>query len=154
MKIIEDTRQQAGKHDTKHRWWLENGDQLYRSKLPFGDYCLPPKVAIDTKASMLEIAQNIGGGSEEHKRFRAELVNAQEYGTKLYILVENTEGITRLSDVQFWRNPRSEYSPAAITGLRLCKAMDTMQQKYGCAFLFCRPDQSAEVIKKILERGY
>ncbi len=152
MVILCDTRQQAGKHEAKEKWWSENGHQLYRSKLAFGDYCLPPKVSVDTKMSMLEIANNIGGAHAEHERFKRELMLAQECGSKLYILVENTDGIKRLSDVQYWLNPRLKTSPKAITGLRLCKAMDTMQQRYGVTFLFCHPDQSAEVITKLLER--
>lgn len=153
MVIISDTRQQKGKHEVKEQWWSDNGHQLCRSKIPFGDYCLPPKVAVDTKQNMSEIAQNIGGTREEHARFRRELILAKECGAHLYILVENDDGIKRLSDVQYWRNPRRYESAHAITGLRLCKAMDTMQQKYGCTFLFCAPDQAAEVVTKLLERG-
>lgn len=40
--IVEDTRQQAGKHDAKHEWWGRNGFTLVRSKLAYGDYCLMP----------------------------------------------------------------------------------------------------------------
>lgn len=152
MIIVEDSRQQEGKHENKHKWWSDNGHHLIRSKLPYGDYALPPKVAIDTKMSMGEIANNIGGTRKEHERFRRELQLAKECGSTLYILVENTDGIRRLSDVQNWYNPRLKQNPKSITGLRLCKAMDTMQQKYGVTFLFCRPEESAHVITTILER--
>lgn len=152
MLILEDSRQQEGKHELKHKWWLDNGHQLYRSKLAFGDYALPPKVAIDTKMNMAEIANNIGGSKKEHERFRRELILAKECGSKLYILVENTDGIKQLSDVQYWENPRLKKEPRAITGLRLCKAMDTMQNKYGVRFMFCHPSQSARIITQLLER--
>ena len=59
MVIIEDSRQQAGKHEVKHERFSQLGDILIRSKLPFGDYALPPKIAVDTKETMNEIAQNI-----------------------------------------------------------------------------------------------
>ena len=88
MVIIEDSRQQAGRHELKHGSWSRSGDVIYRSKLAVGDYCLPPEVSVDTKASMQEIAQNIGGTAQEHARFRRELQLAQEMGTKLYILIE------------------------------------------------------------------
>ena len=93
MWIIEDSRQQAGKHELKHKAWADHGDKLIRCALPFGDYMAVPPVSVDTKASMQEVAQNIGGSSAEHNRFRRELIKAQEAGCHLYILVENDEGI-------------------------------------------------------------
>lgn len=150
MKLIEDSRQQAGKHDLKHLYWAVNGDQYLRCKLPFGDYALPPKVAVDTKENMGEIANNIGGTASEHRRFREELKLAQEYGCKLYVLVENLDGITCIDDVWTWENPRLRHSSKAIDGPRLCKAMKTMQERYGVTFLFCKPDQAAAVINKLL----
>ena len=153
MKIVEDTRQQRDKHTIKHAAWQAHGDQIFRCALPCGDYALPPAVAVDTKASMLEIAQNIGGTTEEHERFRRELIRAREMGTHLYILVENDEGVRCLADVLRWVNPRLIDSPKVITGDRLAKAMRTMELRYGCNFVFCRPEESACVIYKILERG-
>ena len=150
MLIIEDTRQHIDKHNIKHDAWQEAGDRLIRCKLPVGDYALPPSVAVDTKENMQELAQNIGGAKEEHERFRNELKLAQTIGTQLYILVENTEGIRELADVQYWENPRLRVSPRAINGSRLAKACSTMQARYGVKFLFCHPDDSAEIIKMLL----
>ena len=153
MHIIEDSRQQAGKHETKHRAWQEHGDTWIRCALPFGDYAKVPPVAVDTKASMLEIAQNIGGSTAEHNRFRRELIRAQEAGCHLYVLVENEEDIRNLDDVAAWVNPRLIDSPKAITGKRLCTAMHTMQERYGVTFLFCAPERAAGLIHYLLERG-
>lgn len=153
MKIIEDTRNKVGSHEHKRRAWDEHGDQIFRYALPCGDYALPPAVAVDTKASMHEIAQNIGGTSDEHARFRRELIRARDMGTHLYILVENDEGVRCLADVMRWVNPRLIESPKAITGERLAKAMRTMEIRYGCNFIFCRPEEAACIIFKILERG-
>lgn len=150
MIIQEDSRQQAGKHDLKHQCFASEGHQIFRSKVIVGDYCKPPTVAIDTKENMSEIAQNIGGGKEEHKRFIRELKLAQEIGTQLYILVENEEGIENLEDVQRWHNPREEFSPGCIQGPRLWKAMCTIQERYGCVFLFCRPEEAADMIVDLL----
>ncbi len=153
MVIIEDTRQQAGKHEVKHAAWKKHGDVLVRCALPCGDYMAVPPVSVDTKASMQEVAQNIGGSSAEHNRFRRELIKAQEAGCHLYILVENDEGIRDLAGVRLWVNPRLIDSPKAITGERLAKAMETMQERYGVTFLFCAPERAAAMIHYLLERG-
>ena len=124
--------------------------QVYRSKVIVGDYCLPPKKAIDTKASMQEIAQNIGGSKQEHNRFISELKLAQAIGCELIILVENTDGINDIKDVESWYNPRRDYYANAIPGTRLAKAMRTIQERYGCVFMFCTPEEAPDIITDIL----
>lgn len=148
--LIEDTRQQKDKHAEKNRWWSAHGDNICRCALPVGDYALFPTVAVDTKASMAEIAQNIGGSSKEHARFRNELIKARSFGCKLYVLIENEDGIKTINEVAFWDNPRLEECPYAITGARLAKAMATMERKYGVTFVFCRPSEAAEKILQLL----
>ena len=149
MIIQEDSRQQAGKHEQKHQDLQAAGHRIIRSKVVVGDYCRPPTESIDTKASMAEIAQNIGT-KEEHRRFIEELKFAKEIGCRLTILVENTDGIRSIADVQRWRNPRLEYSPNCIQGPRLAKAMSTIEERYGCRFRFCRPEEAAQIIAEIL----
>lgn len=147
MVIIEDTRQQNGKHDIKHNWFVTHGISLVRCKLPFGDYAPPPKVSIDTKRSIDEIAENIGN---DHIRFKNECKAAQEAGCRLIVLVENDLGITDVSQVHTWENPRSVYSSRCIQGPRLQKAMETMHERYGVTFMFCTPEESAERILELL----
>lgn len=153
MVIVEDSRQKSGAHNLKHAAWEAHGDKVVRCALSCGDYALPPKVAVDTKANMAEIAQNIGGATTEHERFRRELIRAREQGTHLYILVENEDGIRSVQDVRRWVNPRLLDSAKAITGERLAKAMQTMQERYGCTFVFCEPRKAAAAINYLLERG-
>lgn len=153
MHLIEDSRQQKDKHKIKHAAFDAAGDKLLRCKLPVGDYALFPRVAVDTKADMAEIAQNIGGTTAEHNRFREELKLAREYGCQLIILVENEDGIEELTQVQYWDNPRRAFSERAIQGPQLMKAMQTMQERYGVVFLFCRPAEAAAVIKDLLRGG-
>ena len=150
MIIQEDSRQQKDKHELKRQGLLSAGHKLYRSKVIVGDYCKPPTVAVDTKENMAEIAQNIGGTQQEHQRFIREVKLAQEIGCQLYVLVENTDGITRIEDVVRWTNPRTEYSPKCIQGPRLAKAMHTIESRYGCVFMFCRPEETAEIIVDLL----
>lgn len=149
MVIQEDTRQQAGKHDLKHAYFAESGVELIRCKLPFGDYAPVPPVSIDTKNSMDEIASNICG--QEHKRFINECKNAKAAGCSLIILVENTAGITDLSEVHRWINPRSVYSTKCVQGPRLQKAMETISERYGVRFMFCEPQEAGRIIKELLE---
>lgn len=149
--LIEDTRQKAGKHEIKHNAFDGLGVDLIRCKLPFGDYAPVPAISIDTKENMDEIANNICG--KEHKRFINECKFAKEAGCKLIILVENTLGISDLSQVHTWQNPRSCYSDKCVQGPRLQKAMETITERYGVTFLFCSPEDSAAKIWEILENG-
>ena len=148
--IIEDSRQQAGKHNIKHEWFSAHAVELIRCKLPFGDYAPVPPVSIDTKNSMDEIAANICGA--EHKRFINECKAAKAAGCRLFILVENECDITDISEVHKWINPRVIYSPKCVQGARLQKAMETISERYGVQFLFCTPNESAKKIMEILER--
>ena len=148
MVIQEDTRQQAGKHDIKHAYFSENGVDLVRCKLPFGDYAPVPPVSIDTKNSMDEIAANICG--KEHTRFINECKAAKSAGCQLIILVENTVGISDISQVHTWVNPRIIYSDKCVQGDRLQKAMETISARYGVKFLFCEPADAGRQIKELL----
>lgn len=149
--IIEDTRQQKGKHELKHKCFEELKVDLIRCKLPFGDYAPVPPISIDTKAGFEEIANNICG--KEHKRFINECKFAKAADCKLYILVENDLGITDLSQVHLWENPRSEYSPNCVQGARLQKAMETISERYGVTFLFCDPADTAGIIWELISNG-
>lgn len=151
MWIIEDTRQQKDQHVLKHKWFSENDVDLIRCKLPFGDYAIPPKVAVDTKKGLAEIANNICGAREEHQRFKRECVQARDAGCKLIFLIENDEGIADINQVRLWKNPRSIYNPKCVQGDRLEKAMKTMSERYGCEFLFCSFTETAKKIMEILE---
>lgn len=170
MRIVEDTRQKTGKHERKHRWWAENGIEVVRRKLDFGDYALDverPTATVDTKASVAEVAANISG---QHARFRRECLRALDAGCSLVILVENANGFETARDVAAWTNdvclrcgrcdprspgaclnPRHRSKAKPIQGARLSKAMETMRDRYGVDFRFCRPADAARIITEILE---
>lgn len=148
MWIIEDSRQQANKHNIKHEGFAALDINLVRCKLPWGDYANVPRISIDTKKDMAEIAGNICG--REHQRFINECKSAKEAGCKLIILVENTLDIKDISEVHRWTNPRVIYSRKCVQGPRLQKAMETISERYGVTFLFCRPEESAQIIKELL----
>lgn len=150
MTIIEDTRQKPGEHTIKADGFAEREIHVIRCKLPFGDYAMPPAVAVDTKRDIDEIAGNIGS---DHRRFANECKAAQAAGCHLYFLVENRYGIRTVDDVHLWVNPRLIYSDKAITGQRLERAMKTMSERYGCTFLFCEPEEAAGIIEELLTKG-
>ncbi len=150
MVILEDTRQQAEKHGIKHAFFTSEGIELYRCKLPFGDYALwGSLISVDTKANVEEIAQNIGG--KEHARFREECKLAKRLGGQLVILVENRNGYRCIDDLEAWVNPNMRKTSRSIEGPRLAKAMRTMSDRYGVRFEFCAPEEAGQRILQLLE---
>lgn len=147
VTIIEDTRQKTNHHEVKHTCLNKMGVEILRCALPFGDYSYPPLIAVDTKENIEEIAANIVG---DHARFKAECMKAKLAGCHLYILVETEWNIRKIEDMQAWINPRSKFSSKSVSGERLMKAMKTMETRYGVKFMFCSPEESAEMIIKIL----
>lgn len=152
MILLEDTRNKPGKHDLKAKWFSEHGIKVERTKLYVGDYTLPANqsVCVDSKQSIGELVSDV---IQDHERFRAELIRAQEAGIKLFILVENKDGVETLEDIKGWKNPRRFTSPKCTTGGQLYKILNTMWHKYGALFLFCKPEDSARVITSILLTG-
>jgi ribosome-associated protein len=69
MTIIEDTRQQASKHEIKHKYFEENGINILRSKLPIGDYARLDNLSlvIDTKKDIQELILDV---TKDHERFK------------------------------------------------------------------------------------
>ncbi len=190
IMIVEDRGQQAGKHGIKHQWFDSHDVELLQAPLPVGDYILYTdtvadvirrkakrgvdlkkldflgsyKVCVDTKKDMQEIVGNICG--KQHERFRDECILANNNGIRLYVLIENTDGIRSVDDVFVWKNPRSKIQkwitmpsgqrrkvlkyPDATRGETLARAMMTMQERYGVKFLFCHPDEAGERILQLL----
>lgn len=152
MGIIlqEDTRQKVSKHKTKHDSFDAAGDTVIRSKLLFGDYALPPAVAVDTKENVLEIAYNMCGCVSEKKRFAAECYTARLCNSKLVYLIEDS----RYKEPSDLIGEHFElHNGVTIPGTQLYNAMVVTSGKYGVEFRFCKPEESAEVIKEILLNG-
>ena len=173
MILLEDTRNQVGKHDKKNEYFQKNGIEVRRTKLYVGDYTLPTdqSVCIDTKNDIQELIGDICGKS--HERFRNELIRAQESSIKLIILTEDNGGycdrkktiynkpVTCIQDLFGWKNPRlfiwkngKQKYPNATKGQTLAKCLITLQEKYGCEFRFVKKEDSgAEIVKLLTERG-
>lgn len=123
--------------------------QHYISKLYVGDYMSldNPRLVVDRKQNLTEVSANV---CQDHDRFRAELIRAQDAGIKVVILVEHGDDIRCLEDVIWWNNPRLKTSPKAMTGERLYKILQTLERKYGCEFMFCTKEQTGAKIMEIL----
>lgn len=145
--IIEDTRQKAEKHENKHEYWQQIGESVVRSALPFGDYWSAPKIAIDTKQDISEIAYNMCGPAREKKRFREECKKAQEAGCKLIFLIEDRKYTAPDGVIggNVWL-----HSGQVIPGDQVFMAMKMHEERYGCEFWFCDPDESGRVVMEIL----
>ncbi len=149
MVIYEDTRQQAGKHKNIHAYCRASGIKIIRQALNVGDYQIAGKgdISVDTKQGVLELAGNV---FQDHERFRAECLRAQECGIQLIILIEEALPGGRLDK---WRppikwdgQPVSRFNPATLR-----KAMITMQEEHGCKFRFCDARSTGKVMIEYLK---
>lgn len=134
------------------------------SKLYVGDYMSldNPRLVIDRKKDLQELCNNV---TQQHERFRDELIRAKEHSIKLIVLCEHGEGIQELTDVIFWENPRLKAGewvmkgghpvkvkkyPKATTGEQLYKSLCTISDRYGVDFYFCSKDQTGAEIVRLL----
>jgi len=139
--LLEDTRQQKGKHKNIEAYCRNQGIRIVRQMLNVGDYMLAgPEyggikgdVACDSKASVAEIASNC---FQEHERFRDECIRAQELGIRLIILIEEVPPGGALEN---WRSPLDRYGRPRFLfdPVKLQKVMNTMTERYGVQFRFC-----------------
>lgn len=166
MQIQVDTREQKKEWERIERHFQSAGADYFRSKLYVGDYCNVdnPRVVIDRKKDLQELVGNV---TQQHERFRDELVRAQKNGFKIIVLCEHGEDIEELGDVIFWENPRlhmyewivenghpvkKQLYPHATTGERLYKSLLTIKDKYNVDFHFCKKDETGFKILDLLEK--
>ena len=167
MTIIQDTREQAKKHNHVLEGFKRFGINVIRSKLFVGDYARIDNMTtiIDTKFGLAEVYNNL---IQQHTRFMGECKAAFSAGIKLIVLVEES-GISSVHDVANWQNPRvmrwerlrdahkrgkqmnkplSPYPP--VSSERLCKAMQTIAERYHIEWQFCDKADTARTICEIL----
>lgn len=164
MTIQIDTREHKKEVARIEHQFDAMGVEHFRSKLYCGDYQSLDngRLVVDRKKDLLELCGNV---TQQHERFRRELIRAKEAGIQIIILCEHGNGIEQLSDVYFWENPRlmkrkwvTENGrpkqvpayPNAMTGDKLLRILTTIQQKYGCEFKFCDPANTGETIVGLL----
>ena len=161
LTIQTDTRQQMNRkhHKVKEQWLLDHGIEIVHSKMLIGDYQIPSdgSVVVDTKKDCMELYADL---IQDHARFHRECENAQKWGIKLYILVENKHGFRKSEDIVNWKNPLMyKFYMAAKKGIKrkppasnaqLLKIMHSMSRDYGVEFLFCSTEEAAPMIVKLL----
>ena len=153
--LQEDTRNKKGLHDAKNGYWSDNGVDVVRSKLVVGDYALAPKISIDTKQSLQELATDL---YQQHDRVRKECELAQRIGTLLVVLVETDHPVRCLDDLERWVEPddelarRSKGGRAAkrLTGYPMARICRTMTEKYGVGWAFCAPEDAGREVLEII----
>ena len=105
--IICDTREKGNKKI------LEYFDQVNQdyiiSKLDAGDYMLykDPKVIIDKKDGLLELAGNLCNNLE-HERIKKEIARTKKFGCTNFIFLIQDNKIKSLEDIENWS---SKYMP-------------------------------------------
>ena len=149
MQIQIDTREHASERDRIEAQLDAVGVQHFRSKLYVGDYMSldNPRRVIDRKKDLGELCNNV---TQQHERFRAELVRAKESGIQVIILCEHGGNIRQLEDVFFWENPRRRHSSKATSGAQLFRSLCTMRDRYGVQFAFCDKRQTGREIVRLL----
>ena len=167
MTIQIDTREHKAEAERIERQFDAMGVAHFRSKLYCGDYQSLDngRLVIDRKKDLLELCGNV---TQQHERFRKELIRAQEAGIRIIVLCEHGKGIERISDVYFWENPRLNARkwvtengrpkqipayPNATSGPTLFKTLQTISGKYNVKFAFCDPGRTGEVIADLLGGG-
>jgi ribosome-associated protein len=167
VTIIQDTRERANQHNHVLSGFQKLGINVVRSKLLVGDYTRIDNmtVCVDTKKNLQEVYCNV---IQDHRRFTDECKAAFSAGIKLTVLVEES-GINSVHDVANWKNPRmlrwerlrdahkagkrmkeqlSPYPP--VSSERLCKAMQTIAERYHIEWRFCDKADTARTICDIL----
>lgn len=164
MNIQIDSREHKKEVERVKRQLDRLGVDHFTSKLYVGDYMSldNPRLCIDRKKDLLELCNNV---TQQHERFKAELVRAQNHGIKLLILCEHGPDIQSLEDVYFWENPRSLPStwvmrdghpvkvpenPKATSGATLYKSLCTIRDRYGVDFYFCDKQDTGRRIVELL----
>jgi len=130
-------------------------DQKYIvSKMYTGDYqdVNSVKVLIDKKDSLVELAGNLCR-TLEHNRIKREIAKACDIGCERFVFLIADNKIEDVSQVSNWKIPTKK-DGSLYTKVRpeiLQKIMETMQEKYGVEFIFCKKKEMGKMIVEILE---
>lgn len=156
--LLEDSRQQKGKHKNIESYCRQTGIRIVRTKLLVGDYMIAGAengngagikgdICADSKMGIPEIASNC---FQEHERFRAECKLAQDLGIKLIVLIEE---VPPGGEVRNWVSPLDRYGQKKyrFDPVTLQKVMETMTERYGVQFRFCDGRSTGKVLLEYLK---
>lgn len=151
MILIEDTRQQKGKHNNVHKYCDSQGIEIYPLTLTVGDYMLGEvqngkvvpigKRAIDTKFALIELAGDL---SKDEQALDKKYRKCYEQGIKLIVLIEEPFG--SIQEIASWKNPHG-----FVNGRKLLDKMHRLKMMYGIDFMFCDKKCTGETLIKLLK---
>ena len=149
MQVQCDSREKKSELKRIQNQFDHLGVHYFVSKLYVGDYMSldNPRKVIDRKKDLGELCSNV---TQQHERFRAELVRAKENGIQVIILCEHGGNIRQLEDVFFGEKPRRRHSPKATSGAQLFRSLCSMRERYGVQFAFCDKRQTGREIVRLL----
>ena len=175
MQVMVDTREKQRAIKKILKEFDRQSIYYVSSKLYVGDYMSMdnPRVIVDRKQNLTEVCGNL---TQQHVRFRKEVLKAQKLGIKLIILVEDGTKVKSLDDVESWVNPRrwqycrdygistkgdiaaniAEFERHGGTrqptpGPQLAKMMRTMSERYGIQWEFCCKNDTGKRIIELLK---
>lgn len=144
MSVLCDTREQPTPRSARRLKQI--GVPIERVALSFGDYSvkcdvldLRDMVSIERKMDLSELARCY---CQDRKRFIREFERAKEAGAKLYLLVENGS-----LDEAYSGHYRARVHPSSLTA-----SMLAWLARYDCQILFCKEENSGQVIHDVLYR--
>lgn len=151
MILIEDTRQQKGKHNNVRKYCESQGIEIYPLTLTVGDYMLGEvqngsvvpigKISVDTKQSLVECAMDL---SKDEQALNKKYRKCYEQGIQLIVLIE--EPMNSIYEVARWHNPHGN-----VNGRKLLDKMHRLTMMYGVQFLFCDKKHTGEMLIKLLK---
>lgn len=142
LTIIADSREQINQHILT--WLDDKGVQHITRALETGDYSamldgetFEDEVVVERKANIDEIAGNFTQGRE---RFEREMIRAKANGIKVFLIIENASW----HDILL-HNYHSQLKPQSLMASLL-----SWQVRYNITVMFCRSDETAQLIYSTL----
>ena len=153
--IIKDTREKQGYTFAASRTKYHVCKGMVNRKLDTGDYSiegLEDKVCIERKASVVELANNVG---ISRKRFEAEIERMKEFPHKFLVLEFS---LTDLMDFPEGSDvPNSEIKKLRVTNKYMLRFLMEMQINHNVNVIFCGSKKNAKwtvlsILKRINEK--
>lgn len=150
--IIVDTREKPRAIVKILEHFDAHGAEYRKEKLEYGDYMIEngPKISIDRKQSIAELAKNC---TRESERFRREMDRAAADGARLVILVEQNRYKDRgewiqvkdISDLMRWSSPHT-----MVRGEKVYRVLYSWRSKWPIDVIFCDKRSTGRMILEIL----
>ena len=150
--IIVDTREKPRAIVKILEHFDAHGAEYRKEKLEYGDYMIEngPKISIDRKQNIAELAKNC---TRESERFRREMDRAAADGARLVILVEQNRYQDRgewiqvkdISDLMRWSSPHT-----MVRGEKVYRVLYSWRSKWPIDVIFCDKRSTGRMILEIL----